>query len=798
MITLTSYLACHWGHLMLKQFLVISISWLTRLPTKFLMAIISRYQLMLSSSKGYSCSCRVHLGEESCSSHAVRVLEKQPLSEALLLIWQRSRQCRSTSQKNGFSIKSSYFNYGLMITMLAFVTGCGGGGGDDSKSTTQTTSNTTNTNTTNPSDNQNKTYLTGTVAVGKAVSYATVFGTCTNGMKTSTIANSSGIYSANFSGVTPCTLETTLKDDSLLRSIAVKSGQANLNTFTEAQYVFANGKASNYSTSQQKLYSSLNDVGIHLNQDPVTTKFNTDGKGIDASLDQFKTQSIDNKSFAGSTASYNLAVNNFVTLSGNSGYTSDGSLSFWELFSKTTSNITETLRYIGYEGYDVADSLKTVFTSFSKTFANRFTNGSEKIKEGFDNWVNDLFATDNAYQDYFDAMSACFSSNDCDSASSIYMDKFINKWLRRRGELFTEGFVAQANLVSGVTVDVVINASTSLTQSINVGFAQWSYNKGKISLEEKDAITNYSLEYTQTMFETVKFIKDTIDFTKGTSNNANKIKSIMEKLDSTLKWMKTSLTNPKYYLSIQKIRRIELKRIWAINLDQLIEVIKYNDSLNAAEKDQLIQKISSYTDDIKNTWNSLDSSSPSTVSPAQVQGVDQSTLTRGVPVRVTVYGNNLPANVVFAIESVECSGDYARSSSGVVQTCTAQAGTPSNVRLVVKDAPGGNILPGGNYTISFSVVDAAAPAQVQGVDQSTLTRGVPVRVTVYGNNLPANVVFAIESVECSGDYARSSSGVVQTCTAQAGTPSNVRLVVKDAPGGNILPGGNYTISFSVR
>ena len=263
-----------------------------------------------------------------------------------------------------------------MITMLAVVTGCGGGGGDDSKSTTQTTSNTTNT--TNSSDNQNQTYLTGTVAVGKAVPYAAVFGTCTNGMKTSTTANSSGSYAANFSGAAPCTLETTLKDDSTLRSIAVKSGQANLNTFTEAQYVFANGKASNYASSQQKLYSSLKDIGIDLAQDPVTTKFKTDGTGIDASLDQFKLQSVDNKSFAGSTASYNLAVNNFVTLSGNSGYTSDGSLSFWELFSKTTSNITETLKNIGYEGYDIADSLKTGFTSFSTTFANRFINNSEK------------------------------------------------------------------------------------------------------------------------------------------------------------------------------------------------------------------------------------------------------------------------------------------------------------------------------------------------------------------------------------------------------------------------------------
>ncbi|UJS25751.1 DUF1566 domain-containing protein [Thiothrix winogradskyi] len=187
-----------------------------------------------------------------------------------------------------------------------------------------------------------------------------------------------------------------------------------------------------------------------------------------------------------------------------------------------------------------------------------------------------------------------------------------------------------------------------------------------------------------------------------------------------------------------------------------------------------------------------------TVTITKVDSVGPSILVRNLPTEVSVTGY-LPVGTVFAIENVVCNGDYSQVGSGwvsVSQTCTAQPGTPSTVHVVVKDAEGGNVLPNGN--ISLEVADSAVYGTgVYDSSDGSLTKNVPAKVEIHGGNLPATVVFAIADVVCKGDYSRTSTTVSQTCTAQPGTPSTVRLVVKDAPNGNIIPSGDV-FSFSVK
>jgi len=99
-----------------------------------LLYVIYFYQRFISKHKKYQCACHSHLGELSCSAHAVEVLKHQPLSEAMKLIYHRSKKCRSLNQE--FSYKQTYSQYGTLAVALVFATGCGGGGESTQTKTT--------------------------------------------------------------------------------------------------------------------------------------------------------------------------------------------------------------------------------------------------------------------------------------------------------------------------------------------------------------------------------------------------------------------------------------------------------------------------------------------------------------------------------------------------------------------------------------------------------------------------------------------------------------------------------------
>ncbi|MBD8051987.1 hypothetical protein [Limnohabitans radicicola] len=93
----------------------------------------------------------------------------------------------------------------------------------------------------------------------------------------------------------------------------------------------------------------------------------------------------------------------------------------------------------------------------------------------------------------------------------------------------------------------------------------------------------------------------------------------------------------------------------------------------------------------------------------------------------------------------------------------------------------------------FSItVSASASPYVSAVGPSTLTRGVPTTVTVYGDRLPDTTVFSIESVVCNGNYTRTAWSVWQTCTAQPGSNASAAVWVKDGPNGSNLVDGDGT------
>lgn len=140
-----------------------------------LLFIIHFYQNYISAKKGYHCAYHQHHDGLSCSAHAKNVLENQPLTTALSLIYQRRKDCSQVAKLNGMTYTKLYHKSGLVAVTLAGLTGCSGGGGDDNSTTTTQVEPLPNNNVTNAPVSTPSTSETNTPTV-ENIEYATGLG----------------------------------------------------------------------------------------------------------------------------------------------------------------------------------------------------------------------------------------------------------------------------------------------------------------------------------------------------------------------------------------------------------------------------------------------------------------------------------------------------------------------------------------------------------------------------------------------------------------------------------------------
>jgi len=168
----------------------------------------------------------------------------------------------------------------------------------------------------------------------------------------------------------------------------------------------------------------------------------------------------------------------------------------------------------------------------------------------------------------------------------------------------------------------------------------------------------------------------------------------------------------------------------------------------------------------------------------KVTSVSPLSIEKGKYQDFTINGSNLPSNIVANIEGTpsHCT-NVSGSGNKVVINCTATVS--GNKRLYLKEGSGGSSI-SGSESIYINVTDTPSPT-VTSVSPLSIEKGKYQDFTIYGSNLPSNIVANIEGTpsHCT-NVSGSGNKVVINCTATVA--GNKRLYLKEVSGSSSISG----------